>query len=466
MSLKSFIIEKLAGDLIEGKVRDQVRARLAEAGSPLTDRDIESGFRRLTDSDVKELSGLDQDRMLQLAYVLFDTNLLASRMVKWTRDFVLGEGVQYEIKDEKVKAVVDEFREDPINLWDLKLEKKVLELGLYGEQCWPAFVNKETGLVRLGYLDPSRIDKAITDPDNVETVIGIRTKRIKGKHRYYKTLLLEDETQYLGKAAQEQRKKFKDGECFFFAINNVSNSPRGRSDLLTLIDWLDAYEGFLFGEMERHDFMKTFVWDVLLKGADQKMIDDFVRRTRPPKPGSLRVHNENEEWKPVSPDLKSYDAAAAGKTYRNHMLGGAGFPEHWFGGGGDVNRATAAEMGTPTFKTLTQRQNTVKYIIEYVLRYQVGQAVLIGRIKKDADLTVTVSMPEMVSKDLVQTATAVSQVGQALYFAVEKKWLSNEDARKVYLNLLVQLGTGIDPEESKPLPKGDDSDPDVTEDYQ
>ncbi len=466
MSLRGFLIDKLAGGHIDKKVEELVSKGLAEAGSQLQQSEIDAGFRRITDAEIKELSALDQDRMLELSYYLFETNLFAARIIKWTRDFVLGEGVQYEIPDPKVAEIINEFRNDPINLWDLKLENKVLELGLYGEQCWPVFLTEGTGLVRLGYLDPSRIDKVITDPDNVETVIGIRTKKKSGKARKYKTILLGDETEYLGKPALELREKYTDGECFYFTVNNVSNAPRGRSDLLTLIDWLDGYENHLFGELERHDFMKVFIWDVLLKGADQAKIDEYTKNVKVPTAGSVRVHNENEEWDAVSPDLKSHDSAAASRMFRNHVLGGAGFPEHWFGGGGDVNRATAAEMGTPTFKFLAHRQRTVKHVIEYVLRYQVEQAVKIGRLKESSDLTINVSMPEMVAKDLVQTGTAINQVGMALYFAVEKKWLANEEARKVYLSLLAGLGTGVDPESATPIPDEPDDDDDGSDDYE
>jgi hypothetical protein len=48
----------------------------------------------------------------------------------------------------------------------LKLPKKVRELSIYGEQCYPTFVNELDGFVRLGYLDPSLIETIVKDPDN------------------------------------------------------------------------------------------------------------------------------------------------------------------------------------------------------------------------------------------------------------------------------------------------------------
>ena len=71
----------------------------------------------------------------------------------------------------------------------------------------------------------------------------------------------------------------------------------------------------------------------------------------------MRVHNESETWQALTPDLGGRDLDAVSRLFRNHLLIGSGMPEHWFGGGGDANRATAAEMGDPAFKTLKVRSN-------------------------------------------------------------------------------------------------------------
>jgi hypothetical protein len=61
----------------------------------------------------------------------------------------------------------------------------VRELSLYGEQCYPTFVNEIDGFVRLGYLDPAMIETVVMDPDNPEQPIGIVTcKDKKGEYRY------------------------------------------------------------------------------------------------------------------------------------------------------------------------------------------------------------------------------------------------------------------------------------------
>jgi GNAT superfamily N-acetyltransferase len=88
----------------------------------------------------------------------------------------------------------------------------------------------------------------------------------------------------------------------------------------------------------------------------------------------VRVHNEQETWEAKTPTLGAADTEANARLFRNHILGGGTVPEHWFGGGGDVNRAVGAEMGEPTFKVLTQKQRAWKHFLELIARFVLEQA--------------------------------------------------------------------------------------------
>jgi len=54
------------------------------------------------------------------------------------------------------------------------------------------------------------------------------------------------------------RTTFTDGDCLYYLINDLSNGAGGRSKLLAQIDWLDAYDDFMFGEMDRSKFLRAF----------------------------------------------------------------------------------------------------------------------------------------------------------------------------------------------------------------
>src|SRR3972149_743257 len=61
--------------------------------------------------------------------------------------------------------------------------------------------------------------------------------------------------------------------------------PRGVSDLYAIGDYLDGYDKMLFGMIDRVGFSTAFIWDVLLKGAPEETVQEWLKEQRPPRPG-------------------------------------------------------------------------------------------------------------------------------------------------------------------------------------
>lgn len=439
-------------DVLDADTRARARVvQLREAYGVTVDED-EDQWRRLTGDANRDISSLTRQRMQELAIYLWESNLLANRIIELPIAYLLAEGVKLVAQDETVQEVIDRFWFDPINQMDLKLPKKVRELALFGEQCYPAFVNEMNGHVRLGYLDPSLIETIVTDPDNGEQPIGVVTKRNqKGESRRYKIIVNGPEHELFTERTVRIRNTFQDGECFYFTVNDLSNGARGRSDLLAQIDWLDAYEQLMFGEIERAYAMRAFIWDVELKGATPEEVAKRAKQIVAPKSGSVRVHNDSEKWSAEAPDIKSYQASDHAKLFRNHMLGGASIPEHWFGGAADVNRATGDSMGEPTFKMFIMRQTYVGYMLETMGRYAIRQWEL-RHTRREPDLfdpiyRVTAQWPEMVARDTTKYAAALAQVASALVIALDREILSQETAVRILENISGRLGVEFDVEE-------------------
>lgn len=429
-------------------------AAFREAGGVTIDKD-EDSWRPLTGEPNRDLSPLTQQRMQEIAVYLWRGNLLAKQLIELPVAYLLAEGVRLQVKDEDAQKWLDAFWNDPINRMGIKLERKVRELAVFGEQCWPVFVNEFSGHVRLGYLDPGTIATVVIDPDGGEQPIGVVTVKDKqGRARRYKVIVNGDDEELFTERARKIRETFTDGECFYFAVNQLSKSSRGTSDLLASADWLDVYEQFLFGEGERANFLRAWVYDVELKGATPEEVEQRAKKISAPKPGSVRVHNDAEAWSVVQPELQAADMSAGARLFRNHILGGNAIPEHWFGGGGDVNRATAGEMGEPTFKTLSMRQSLWKEILE-----EVGTFVVRQRLDRDAggapkvgeplpdDYAVAAVFPEMTARDTTKYAQALQQVAAAAVLAIGNGLLTEETAVKLLSAIAGRLGVEIDPAE-------------------
>lgn len=423
-------------------------APLREAAGTTVDAD-DSEWRRLTGDGNRDLSPVTQDRMQKMAHYLWESNLLANRLVELPVAYLLARGVRWTIEDEKAQQLLDRHWNDGINAWKLKLPKRVRELGLFGEQCYPVFRNEATGFVRLGYLDPSLIETVVTDPENAEQPIGIVTKRNRqGVARRYRVIVNVPETAF-AERTREIRATFTTGDCFYFRVNDLCSSTRGRSDLLAQMDWLDAYDQFLFGELDRSSFLRAWVWDVTMTGATKEEVEARAKKISAPRPGSVRVHNENEAWEPKAPSLQAADAAVGARLFRNHILGGATLPEHWYGGAEDVNRSTGESMSEPTEKMLEMRQSYVGAMLtsigEYVVRAGWG--------KLDEELTdeqvvilatLQVQWPELTTKDVSKYAGALASTVTAVAAAIAKGLLSRETALRIIAAVAARLGVDID----------------------
>lgn len=442
----------LLGLKLAAEPKIQADTPLREAAGRNVDPD-ESSWRRLTGRSDKDLNSVTHERMLKLSQHLWESNPLGNRLIELPLAYLLAKGVRLSVGDKDLQKVLDRHWRDPINAWAIKLIKRVRELAMFGEQCWPAFVSGN-GFVRIGYLDPKRIATVVMDPDNAEQPIGIVTTRDKkGNSKKYKVIVNGPESMFAEKA-QEIRSTFTDGQCFFFRINDLCNGTRGRSDLLALIDWIDAYDEYMFGELDRADFMRAFVWDVTLTGADQPTVDAKARTIQAPRPGAVRVHNENETWNAVTPDLQATDGSVAARLFRNHVLGGNTMPEHWYGGGGDVNRSTAGSMAEPTEKFYEMRQAYIGYMLlevaTFVLRAHwkvLDENEELAEEFQDQIDTLKVEWPEMTAKDTSRYATALQQVVISGLQAIEAGLITRKTVVMLVSIFARQLGVEFDVEQ-------------------
>lgn len=423
---------------------------MREASGTNVDPDDEEGWRRLSGDPGRELNPLTQARMRETAAYLMRANPLANRLIELPVAYLLAEGASIEVDDDEAQGWLDAMWHDPINKMDINLPKYARELGVFGEQCWPAFVNEINGHMRLGYLDPALIETVVPDPDNAAQPIGIVTKKDKkGNARRYKVIINGPEEVFSART-REIRETFDTGECFYFNINALVTDSRGKSDLLPVMDSLDAYDQALFGELERWQFQRLFIWDVTMKGATPEEVKQRAGEIKTPNAGSVRVHNDMEEWKAESPDLQAGDSDILARLFRNHILGGSTIPEHWYGGGGDVNRATAAEMGEPTIKLLTMRQRTLRYMLEMVAQYQIFRRLYpTGKLPDMTDFAAEFKpravFAEISAKDTSKYAAAFTQVVVGCVQAVEAGLLTDESAIGLVAVVALQLGFEIDP---------------------
>lgn len=451
MGIGSIIVEKMFGGEIERQVQERLPAAVAQDLSML-------GWRKLTGAPTRELPMMDQARAIEVAYWLWKTNPLAKWIIEVVTAFVAAKGMPISCKNDDVTRILQDFWDDPVNRMDIHWENFVRELGVYGEQCWPMFTAEQTGRVRLGYIDPAYIDTVYPDPDNVKIKIGLTVGSPDGTGtpRRLRIVLGDEEESFLSPAGQALRETFTDGECFFFTINALTNEMRGTSDLFAVADHLDGYEQFLFDSSEKYARFNAFYYDITVTGADEKKLRQERELYQPPKTGGAFIHNEKVKSEAISPEMKANDSATAARLHRNHILGSLGLPEHWFGGGGDVNRATASEMDAPARKIISSRQVKIKNMLEVICDVVISRAekarYLTG-VPEDELYAYEVQTPEISDKDVSKLGAMLQQVASALVAAQTQGWIDETEAAKAFAYFLAFVGYEYDPEENETAPE-------------
>jgi hypothetical protein len=399
------------------------------------------GYRRMSgfDSRLRDLMPMAQDRMFEIAYFMWDNSLMMRRLAVMDKSFIFNGPINLTSDDPDVQEVLDVFTQK--NKIDLRFPDRAMWLSLLGEQVWPATVNPYNGAVILAYEDPSDVVDVLVNPENIEDHMLLELRSRAGRETRKLNIIRE--------SADIKSKAFSRlaGDCFFFRINAPPNSPRGRSDYLTLFDWIDGLERYGFNYLERAEFLLNFVWDVTLKGMNADQIREWLRDNPAPEPGALRAHNENVEWDAVAPDIKATDFRGGFDMGKEIVMGGAGRPASWFGAGGKAYQTEAEQFGQVPIADLNSRSNLYQSILEDIGCFVRDQAVIHGRLgegKMEAD--VSASMPEVSKKDLTKLVNGVPQLTTALTIAQSNRWITPDEATRLFCFFASYLGYEIDPQ--------------------
>ena len=459
----------------------QARSRSYEAGfldangndDPPSGDLASQGYRRLTSTSLRDFTQHSNEQILNVVWVLYQSNPLAKRYLQIKRDHILGRGIEPETDDERLGEILADFWE--ANELDSNIKKFTLEQYLFGEQCYPVFVRPSDGRVRLGYIDPQQIESVIVNPQNaLEKRMVIlkagsdgakKAYRIIGKDEGFVTLegeiIAPEFPEKLVTSNQVELPPWEiailrandipgySGDCFYFSVNNVSNQPRGFSDLLQVADWLDADDETLFALADREQMAGYFSWKVKVTGADDTDIKTKSAeiRARVPKRGQAIVHNENEEWDMEAPDLKQQQTIATSEALTDRAWGLLGMPKHWRGIGDGSNFATAAAMGDPVWKTLQHDQDATKDRIIFILQFVSDQAEIAGAYTPTGGSTIGLMMPEMTTRDLSRISASLAQITTAIITAVDEGFITHETGAKMFAKVASETGVSINAED-------------------
>lgn len=424
-----------------------VHRRLTESA-----RHMSSAVDAIAYSYAGALQHLEQDKMIALATQQYSQNPLAHRLIEIISDFCVGDRITWETNDEVLWEYLNKFWTHPRNALDKTQHRIVSELLLYGEQCYPAFVNAKTGLVQLGNIHPAFIKQTVLDPEHCSFIIGVEMNNSLSRTTTYRTILGDDPEEFLNAKALEMRRDMV-GDCFYFAINTLSlpttaaginersYQNRGRSVLLPLIDRIGMLDDLNYLNLDRAQIILGVIYELTINQASAQDIKRVVAEFGSPQGPTVRAHDEKTKIDIVTPKLGATETASLFKMIQDEILGGSGIPPHWFAEGGGANRATAMSMELPTLKMLNAKQTYVAEMFKVLLDYQVLMLKKMGKVDEDAEYTLNV--PAITRKDMVIIGDTLNKTVVNLEKAVANKWITPRKAGEIFREIASGYGVEL-----------------------
>ncbi len=398
----------------------------------------------------RKLLDTELERLQRLCVWMYQTNPLCQNGVDLMVNYCIGTGITVASPDENLQEEIDRFWTDPDNAWELKQRDRLRDLILFGEQFYPVFIADQTGLVRLGNIDPFLVAGVSVSPDNINTPDSVVLKTSVGSQELKRLKVI--------------RPGIAEGEIFYFALNKLQSSSRGFSPLLSVLDWFDVYDRFLFLRAENRAKADEFLYHAVCDGMDQAQIKEFIDTMLPKGSGAGAIIGTNKqvELKPLSHSLNASDAKEEHSMIMGMICGGLGEPIHWLTGIGEtINRASALSMGDPTMVKLQALQFNFCSIIRQTVLFNLHtvRRASSSRLAKisDKDLqNFQVIAPTINIEDVAEIATTLSQVTSSCSLAEDKGWIDKQTAAETFCWAASRLGKEVTPADDidqKPVTK-------------
>lgn len=386
--------------------------------------DGDTGY-RLAGSAGREVPYWTREKARTYSVTAYRSNPMATAIIDTYTAFCVGDkGVTLQCVSPEVRKVAEEFWNDPANnlggIQELALRSQLL----LGEKVYELFEGPTTGVVRFGPIEPS----AVAD-------VTLR----RGNPMWPEFLLMRDpaaETGYRGLrvAAVSDDTGLREGNATFWAPwKTLDTDVRGMPFMTSILDWLDSYDMVVSNLMDRTSLARYIAYDVTIKGGSQTDVDAFVMQrggTHVPPSGSIEVHTDAVEWKPVAVQTGAFEDSKAGQTVLTSIAAGTGLSKPWLAEPEDANRATSLTMAEPVRRRIGSVQKVWLAQQTELVRYAVDRAVASKRIPP----TVTATDPRTGQTYEIPAAMAVMVTGPEIAAA---------DAT-ITAQVLLNLSTGLE----------------------
>jgi hypothetical protein len=362
----------------------------------------------------RDRHGYDRDEILTDCLEAWRVNPLARRIVGMMTQYVVGGGIGIESLHKASNKFLNEWWDHRLNNLSIRAYEWCDELSRSGE----LFIVLSTDQAGMTYMraipaaDIQDIETADNDLDQEITIVEKASPDYTSEKRS-PTGLTEGKR---WKVYNEQEDSPGENGSIepvmvHYAINRPVGAKFGESDLAPILRWLTRYASWLEDRARLNRYRNTFIFWVRARFASkaEKLERQAELNRNPPNPGSILVSDESEEWKCISPNLASFEAAEDGLALKKMVAVGAGLPMHFLAEPESATRTTAESAGGPTFRNLQQRQEFFLWMIGDLAKIALRRRKFYDR-RVNPNAKVEVSGTDISARDNAALAAAASTV--------------------------------------------------------
>jgi len=391
MSIFQGIIERLFNPVIQ----HQVQAQLSQAE---TDPFFTLGARSLSNSD-RDRYNTDRDELLSQSLDAWRLNPLARRIVELTSEYVVGAGIALSCRHEATSKFLDQFWNHRLNHMPVRVFELCDELTRSGN-LFILISTDSSGMSYLRCIPAAEIHKIESRENDIEQPIV-----------FYPKSSLQDLEPEPYPAYDTLTDDGKAPVMLQYAINRPSGGQWGESDLAPLLRWLSRYTAWLEDRARLNRYRNAFLYIIQAKfnSEAQRKQRQQTLNAHPPKPGSILVTDETENWKIINPQLHSAEANEDGLALKKMIACGAGIPLHFLAEPESSTRTTAEAAGGPTFRRFQQRQEYFLWVLGDILHTVVERRAKVdGSI--DTHAMIDLAGTDISARDNSELASAAANI--------------------------------------------------------
>ena len=334
-------------------------------------------------------------------------NPLARRIIELTTQYVTGGGMRVNCTDQRAREFLLAFWQHPLNRMDARLVELSDELARSGN-LFLLLSTDPGGMSYLRVVPSADIERISSQPNDVEQELRYHTRPdLDGISLSYPAYDPLDDSPEMPPV------------MLHYAVNRPAGAQWGESDLSPVLRWLSRYASWLEDRVRLNRFRNAFMYVVKARFASEsaRATRQSQLTTNPPASGSVLVTDESEEWSVIAPRLEALDASTDGLAIKKMIAAGVGLPLHFLAEPESSTRTTAEASGGPTLRRFEQRQRTLRWILEDVLRAALRRAAR-ADARLNPDAVFQVQAGDISARDngaLAEAGSKAAAVAQELY---------------------------------------------------